>query len=603
MPHLAQIDWNSMDQLRRVDLGGGGTAYYVYGTGGQRQRKVIERNGNINLEWIFLGPVMIFRRRRRDTDELRFERWTVHISDSTGQIAQVDTKTRDVDNSDPVNPLNVALIRYQYTNHLGSAVLETDDIGNVISYEEYHPYGTTAYRSSKPGFDLSLKRYRFSGKERDDETGLHYFGARYYASWLGRWTSSDPGGFVDGLNLFYYARNNPIMLSDPDGFAAVDRSQLTEVNEFYFTGKETLEELKAIPVPEGKIFNPFMTEKNYRDDFYLPGDGEDGAGGIWALWVDPRIESGGQSAGIELEPPPDFSIEEEPPPADSAETPDSDIEETPVAEAARRTLEEAAAPRNLRGEKARGTARIWSGGKAKSIVDAMVRGGDGFTLRNINGHAGTEHVAARKAERIVKAGNPKAWLTKVQMDRIWGWNSFKFVFKAAFSGFAVESAGPASKIFGQTGYIKGKFEILARRLGGATSGALMIGSGLLTAYVGSKDENPYVATSQLTAGVGEALYGAVYAGAQWVGKANIAKHAAKGGRFFGGAGAFIGFGVESIRAFDRGDNTGGWINAVGAFGGALLLVSAFTPVGPLVFLGTALILGATGANIFRALRS
>ena len=52
-----------------VDLGGGGTAHYVYGLGGQRLRKVIERNGNLKLEWIFLGAVMIFRRRRRDTND------------------------------------------------------------------------------------------------------------------------------------------------------------------------------------------------------------------------------------------------------------------------------------------------------------------------------------------------------------------------------------------------------------------------------------------------------------------------------------------------------------------------------------------------------
>ncbi len=217
MPHLAALDWNFMDQLRRVDLGGGGTAYYVYGAGSQRMRKVIERNGNLKLEWIFLGPVMIFRRRRLNTNELRLERWTVHISDNTGLIAQVDTKTRDDDNDDPANPLNTALIRYQYANHLGSAVLETDANGVPISYEEYHPYGTTAYRSAKPGFDLSLKRYRFSGKERDDETGLYYFGARYYAPWLGRWTSSDPAGFVSGLNLYRYCSNNPIVFHDPTG--------------------------------------------------------------------------------------------------------------------------------------------------------------------------------------------------------------------------------------------------------------------------------------------------------------------------------------------------------------------------------------------------
>jgi RHS repeat-associated protein len=45
---------------------------------------------------------------------------------------------------------------------------------------------------AKSGTDLSLKRYRFTNKERDDETGLYYFGVRYYAAWLGRWTSSDP---------------------------------------------------------------------------------------------------------------------------------------------------------------------------------------------------------------------------------------------------------------------------------------------------------------------------------------------------------------------------------------------------------------------------
>ncbi|MCI0392945.1 MAG: FG-GAP-like repeat-containing protein [Acidobacteria bacterium] len=217
MPHLTVMEWNFMDQLRQVDLGGGGTAYYVYGLGGQRLRKVVERNGNLTLEWIFLGAAMIFRRRRRDTNALRLERWTVHISDNAGRIAQVDTKTRDDDNTDPANPLDAPLIRYQYSNHLGSAVIETDESGNPISYEEYHPFGTTSYRSAQSGFDLSLKRYRFSGKERDDETGLYYFGARYCAVWLGRWISTDPVGFLRETNLFVYCSNNPIVLHDPNG--------------------------------------------------------------------------------------------------------------------------------------------------------------------------------------------------------------------------------------------------------------------------------------------------------------------------------------------------------------------------------------------------
>ncbi|MFT5876157.1 MAG: RHS repeat-associated protein [Clostridium sp.] len=96
--------------------------------------------------------------------------------------------------------------------------METNETGQVISYEEYHPFGTSAYWTAKSGTDLSLKRYRFTNKERDDETGLYYFGVRYYAAWLGRWTSSDPGGFVDGLNLYVYVRNNPVMLVDAEGY-------------------------------------------------------------------------------------------------------------------------------------------------------------------------------------------------------------------------------------------------------------------------------------------------------------------------------------------------------------------------------------------------
>jgi RHS repeat-associated protein len=279
MPHLAVMDWNFMDQLRRVDLGGGGTAYYVYGLGGQRLRKVIERNGNLKLEWIFLGAAIIHRRRRRDTNDVRLERWTVHVSDNTGHIAQIDTKTRDDDNADPANPLNVALIRYEYANHLGSATLETDDNGDPISYEEYHPYGTTKYRSARPGSDLSLKRYRFSGKERDDEIGLYYFGARYYAPWLGRWVSSDTAGFVDGLNLFCYCRNGPATNRDPLGTDTIPFSG--------FTGRETYEDLQKFATNNRAVISdPNFTPQNMtpenRGRFYDPNpNSPDGSGGYW----------------------------------------------------------------------------------------------------------------------------------------------------------------------------------------------------------------------------------------------------------------------------------------------------------------------------------
>jgi RHS repeat-associated protein len=76
-----------------------------------------------------------------------------------------------------------------------------------------------------------MKRYRVSGKERDDETGFYYFGARYYAAWLGRWTSSDPAGFVDGANLYTYCRNNSILYHDKNGNESSANKELQ--NDFY----------------------------------------------------------------------------------------------------------------------------------------------------------------------------------------------------------------------------------------------------------------------------------------------------------------------------------------------------------------------------------
>jgi RHS repeat-associated protein len=101
-------------------------------------------------------------------------------------------------------------------------MIELDQTGQVISYEEYHPYGSTAFHTADGAAQVSAKRYRYTGKERDEETGLYYHGARYYAPWLGRWTSADPKGLSDGVNLFAYVRSDPVGLRDSTGFLAED---------------------------------------------------------------------------------------------------------------------------------------------------------------------------------------------------------------------------------------------------------------------------------------------------------------------------------------------------------------------------------------------
>ena len=113
-------------------------------------------------------------------------------------------------------------MRYQHGNHLGSAVLELDDQSGVISYEEYFPFGTTSYQAVTSQTDLP-KRYRYTGKERDEENDLYYHGARYYAPWLGRWTSCDPLGLRQSQaaqpSLYAPMALNPVAFVDLTGEA------------------------------------------------------------------------------------------------------------------------------------------------------------------------------------------------------------------------------------------------------------------------------------------------------------------------------------------------------------------------------------------------
>jgi len=109
------------------------------------------------------------------------------------------------------------LVRYQYSNHLGSACLELDDAAKIISYEEYHPYGTSAYRATDASRQVPARRYRYTGVERDDETGLNYHMNRYYAPWLGRWTAADPSGVNGGTNLYEFVNSRPVIANDPTG--------------------------------------------------------------------------------------------------------------------------------------------------------------------------------------------------------------------------------------------------------------------------------------------------------------------------------------------------------------------------------------------------
>lgn len=114
-------------------------------------------------------------------------------------------------------------VRWSVDDNIGSLSLELDAEGQLISREEYYPFGGTAVWAARSEVEADYKTVRYSGRERD-ATGLYYYGHRYYAPWLCRWVSADPAGEVDGLNLFRMVSNNPVSLKDIGGMAPIGDS-------------------------------------------------------------------------------------------------------------------------------------------------------------------------------------------------------------------------------------------------------------------------------------------------------------------------------------------------------------------------------------------
>jgi RHS repeat-associated protein len=110
------------------------------------------------------------------------------------------------------------VVEYYHLDALGSVRAVSDAAGTVVRTSDYRPFGEGENPSA------GTVSARLTGKERDRESGLDYFGARYYASRTGRFTTVDPAldqqkALVDPQrwNRYAYALNNPLKFTDPDG--------------------------------------------------------------------------------------------------------------------------------------------------------------------------------------------------------------------------------------------------------------------------------------------------------------------------------------------------------------------------------------------------
>ncbi|KAL9470800.1 hypothetical protein ACSS6W_008741 [Trichoderma asperelloides] len=219
LPQYSHLRWDMNDMLaasstQKVDDTKGipEITYYVYDSFGNRVRKVTESGASIGStprktkETFYLSGVEL----QRKFNKIKKTRYICKVSSGSDTLALVET-TSDNGGRGGTQGENSPLIRFQIST--GS---ELDDKGQLITYEEYTPFGspiyTAVYRDVK-----APRTYRFARYEHDRETGLYHCGARYYASWLGRWTSPDPMGDVDGPNLYQYVLNDPVNGTDPTG--------------------------------------------------------------------------------------------------------------------------------------------------------------------------------------------------------------------------------------------------------------------------------------------------------------------------------------------------------------------------------------------------
>ena len=223
LPHLEKIGWNFKEEVVLItrqhctDDNIPVITYYQYDGSGQRIRKITENQaaaGGVPTkkeERLYIAGYELYK--KHTGSHAGLERVSLSLMDESHRFVMIETRN----NIDDVTEKQ--LVRYQLQNHLGSASLELDGspAARIISYEEYHPFGSTAYQATNDAIKSAAKRYRYTGMERDAETGMEYHSARYYLPWLGRWLSSDPIGIQAGVNFYTYVKNNPIMLQDSSG--------------------------------------------------------------------------------------------------------------------------------------------------------------------------------------------------------------------------------------------------------------------------------------------------------------------------------------------------------------------------------------------------
>ena len=174
--------------------------------------------------------------------------------------------------------LSPLTVYYYFSDHLGSSSVITDAAGSIKNESDYYPFGgESSIVNTVPN------HYKFTGKERDAESGNDYFGARYYASSMGRFMSPDwsakeepvPYAKLDdpqSLNLYAYVLNNPLTSEDPDGHDGDGPVKMTPAEAQQATAMAYSEDTQGGVDEDEAIVSTAVNRVNSGDKSYSDGD-------------------------------------------------------------------------------------------------------------------------------------------------------------------------------------------------------------------------------------------------------------------------------------------------------------------------------------------
>jgi RHS repeat-associated protein len=207
------FEWNHTDQMKvfRTQTEGAEPsihAHYFYDAAGQRVKKLVRKQGGqVEVTHYIDG---VFEHQRWGSRAQSGENNHVHVIDDKQRIALVRLGTAHPEDKGPA-------VQFHLGDHLGSSNVIVNSAGALVNREEFTPYGETSFGS------FAKKRYRFTGMERDEESGLNYHTARYYVTWLAKWASVDPDYLrFPTWSPFAYVFDNPICFRDPAGRSPQD---------------------------------------------------------------------------------------------------------------------------------------------------------------------------------------------------------------------------------------------------------------------------------------------------------------------------------------------------------------------------------------------